>query len=223
MQARPKLIVFDIIETVMSLETLRPRFEAAGLPPETLELWFASGLRDAFAIAAAGGFRPFAEVLRGVLGQIAPDVTDEQSATIVGGMSELRPHEEARPALETLASAGFRLVALSNGAATTTRKLLRDGGLEGFFERVGSVDDAQASKPRPEVYRTLLQACDVAPEHACMVAAHAWDVNGAMAAGLTGVFIARGQRYPAATMAAPDIAAETLVEAAEALSLLPHR
>jgi FMN phosphatase YigB (HAD superfamily) len=45
-------------------------------------------------------------------------------------------------------------------------------------------------------------------------------VNGAQAAGLKGVFIARGKRYRAA-MAAPDLTAQTLAEAAEALARLP--
>jgi 2-haloacid dehalogenase len=162
MQVRPKLIIFDIIETVMSLESMRPRFEAAGLPGALLELWFASGLRDAFAIAASGGFRPFPEVLQGVLGQIVDTATDEQARMLVAGMAELRPHDESGPALTLLAKAGFRIAALSNGAAATTRKLLREGGLEPFFEQVGSIEDAGASKPKPEVYHTLLQSCRAA-------------------------------------------------------------
>lgn len=219
MKTRPELIVFDIIGTVMSIEPLRKRFEAIGEPGSMLETWFASGLRDAFAIAAAGGFRPFSEVLDGALDQLIKEPDEQKKSHIVSGMKELTPHPDALSAFQTLAEAGYRIAALSNGAAATTTKLLADAGLDRFVERVGSVDDVQASKPKREVYLKILDTCGVDPGTACLVATHAWDVNGAMAAGLQGVFIARGKIYPR-SMRSPDLNVESLDEAAKALAAL---
>lgn len=68
--ARPEVVAFDMIGTTFSLEPLRERLTALGLAPGALETWFASGLRDAFALAASDGFEPFRTVLDGALEQV---------------------------------------------------------------------------------------------------------------------------------------------------------
>ncbi len=52
MIARPQVVAFDVIETFFSLDAVNARFEDAGLSSSALELWLATGLRDAFALAA---------------------------------------------------------------------------------------------------------------------------------------------------------------------------
>ena len=66
-----KVVVFDIIETVFSLEPVRHGLASAGFDPLDLETWFAFGLRDAFALNATGDFVPFKEVLDEALEQLA--------------------------------------------------------------------------------------------------------------------------------------------------------
>lgn len=51
-------VVFDINETLFSLDRLRPAFGDAGLDPGLVPAWFAALLREGFALAALGGFRP---------------------------------------------------------------------------------------------------------------------------------------------------------------------
>ncbi len=55
-------VAFDIIGTTFSLERLREELRRHGVPGHTLEIWYASMLRDAFALAVTGRFRPFREV-----------------------------------------------------------------------------------------------------------------------------------------------------------------
>ncbi len=38
---RPAVVAFDVIETLFSRESLRPRLGAIGLPAHSLEAWFA--------------------------------------------------------------------------------------------------------------------------------------------------------------------------------------
>ena len=40
MSGRPSVVVFDVVETLMSLEPLRQRFAEASVAPELLERWF---------------------------------------------------------------------------------------------------------------------------------------------------------------------------------------
>ena len=56
-------IAFDIIGTCFNLSVPRRRLKELGAPDETLELWFAQTLRDAFALSHAGGYRPLKELL----------------------------------------------------------------------------------------------------------------------------------------------------------------
>lgn len=219
MPARPKVIAFDIIETVFSLESMRERLGWLGLPPSALEAWFAAGLRDAFALAVTDRFAPFRSVLEGALADIVARhnavLDQERAAQVLDGMKELQPRPDAAETFRQLSDAGFGLVALSNGASSSTEALLKGGGLDGFIEEVFSVEDVKLSKPRQEVYLHVAQTLNVEPEELALVAAHAWDTHGAKAAGLVTAFVARGQPYPA-MMLPPDIEGQELIDVAHA-------
>lgn len=65
-------------------------------------------------------------------------------------------------------------------------------------------------KPAPEVYRMAAEKLAVSTGELRLVAAHAWDVMGAMQAGCTAAFVARPGKifYPLAPE--PDIVAPDL-------------
>lgn len=223
---RPKVIAFDINETVFSLESIRPRLTALGLPATALEVWFASALRDAFAIAITDRFAPFRSVLDGALASLLSthglSGNPEQIAGVLDGMTELEPHADALAAFTVLRSQGFRVIALSNSATASTEKLLRRSGLDQYVEAVLSVDEVQCSKPRPEVYRYAAAEAGVTLDQLALVATHAWDTHGAKAVGLTTGFVARGQTYPNVLLP-PDVEGQTLLDVAHGLAnLQPH-
>ncbi len=53
MQPRPSVIVFDVNETLSDMAPLAARFADVGAPDLLAKVWFASVLRDGFALAAA--------------------------------------------------------------------------------------------------------------------------------------------------------------------------
>lgn len=226
MRAPVRTIIFDIIETVFSLEPMRSRFIAVGLPGHTLERWFAAGLRDAFALAVTGDFSPFRSVLECQLEELFVKQGLKHSSLdldyILNGMRELPPQPDAEEAINLLFQAGFRLVALSNGARSATAHLLQGAKLDHLFASILSVEDVKLSKPREEVYRYAVGQLRVTAEDATLVAAHAWDTHGAKCAGLTTVFISRGLPYPE-VMRSPDIFANQLLDAAQALTDLDRK
>lgn len=57
MSGTPPVIVFDVNETLSDMSSMGEHFAAAGAPAHLAKLWFASLLRDGFAITAAGGVR----------------------------------------------------------------------------------------------------------------------------------------------------------------------
>lgn len=220
MNPRPAAVAFDVLGTLFSLEALRPRLQSAGLPSASLELWFAQTLRDAMALDATGVFMTFREVAAAALAGVFAGHDHAADSVALGqvldGFAELEAQPDAAHALEDLHCAGVRVVTLSNGSAESTRKLLKRAGLERFVEKILSIEDVRHWKPRREVYLHAATALALEPSAVALVAAHAWDIHGARRAGLAGVYVARGQPFPA-TMAAPDVHARTLAEAAARL------
>ena len=223
-ERRPRAVAFDIIETIFSLQSLRPGLTPLGLPASALEIWFAASLRDAFALAATGRFAPFravmADALADLLQRHGVPVMENRIAAFLDGMKTLNAQPDATEALSTLRAADMPIIALSNGAASATETLLDRAGLRPFFRQVLSVEDVGLSKPRGEVYAHAASVLGVAPGDLCLVAAHAWDVHGAKAAGLKTAFVSRGQPFPA-TMLAPDLIGDELADTAQALVALP--
>jgi 2-haloacid dehalogenase len=220
MPARPRAVAFDIIETVFSLEPVRKRLVALGLPPGSLEAWFAAGLRDAFALAATSAYAPFRSVLEGALDDLLAknqlSATPEDKASVLDGLKSLPAHADAGEAFQILAEANIRILALSNSAASATEELLKRAGLDDHVERIVSVEEVKLSKPRTEVYRHAATAAQVDPSQLALVATHPWDIHGAKAAGLIAAFVARGKPYPP-VMLAPDLMGQSLAEVAQKL------
>ncbi len=55
MNTAPSVIVFDVNETLSDMSPMGERFAEVGVPAQLAKLWFATLLRDGFALTAAGG------------------------------------------------------------------------------------------------------------------------------------------------------------------------
>ncbi len=179
------------------MSPLADRFAAVGADRSLAATWFASTLRDGFALGVHGTAAPFADVARAVLlGLFAhvPALTvdaDTAATSILEGFGELDVHPDVAPGIEALAAAGHRMVTLSNGAASVAEKLLARAGLTGSVELTLSVEDAGVWKPHPAPYRYAAQRCGQAPGDLVMVAVHPWDLDGAHRAGLKTAYLDR--------------------------------
>lgn len=60
--AEPLVIVFDVNETLSNMAPLGGAFAGVGAPKELAKLWFATLLRDGFALTASGGKEAFATI-----------------------------------------------------------------------------------------------------------------------------------------------------------------
>lgn len=95
------------------------------------------------------------------------------------------------------AQGNFRLGLLTNGPADIQRLKLDQAGLAQCFEAVVISGEVGVGKPAPQAFRLLLDALDVRPEEAVMVG-DSWDrdVNGALASGVSAVWIGGGRPVP---------------------------
>ena len=212
-----RVVLVDVNETLSDTSALSAAFEAVGAPGHLAPTWFASVLRDGFALTGAGAAAPFAEVARALaLSELAPHVAadslDAAADAVVAAVGQLPLHPDAPGGLRALTAAGLRVVTLTNGAAEVADQLLSTGAAREPVEQVLSVADAEggAWKPAAAAYRYALEACGVEAGEAALVAVHPWDVDGAARAGLRAVWVDRsGAPYPE-VFRAPDATVRSL-------------
>jgi 2-haloacid dehalogenase len=132
-------------------------------------------------------------------------------------MRRLPPHPEVVDSLERLQQAGYRMAALSNGAPDVLHDQMVHADLDGFFDAVLSADAVQRLKPAPEPYHMAAQQLGVDIGDLCMVAAHAWDVTGALRAGAAAAFVARPGKLLDPLGPAPDLVGPDLAQVADQL------
>ena len=76
--AHPTLIVLDVNETLSDMSPLESAFEDVGAPRAAAPLWFATTLRDGFALGMAGHNAPFLELAKDVLRTVLAPYVAEQ-------------------------------------------------------------------------------------------------------------------------------------------------
>ncbi|HEU4513585.1 MAG TPA: haloacid dehalogenase type II [Nocardioidaceae bacterium] len=196
----PSVVVFDVNETLSDLRPLARRFEGVGAPASLATLWFASVLREGFALTAAGASARFADIGREMLLDLLPDSVEDRAAAVehvLGGFMDLDVHPDVVPGVRALRDAGLRLVTMSNGASAVAERLLDRAGVRDEFEQLLSVEDAGVWKPAADAYRFVAERCSVGVEQLVMVAVHPWDTDGAARAGLRTAWVDRdGRHYP---------------------------
>jgi 2-haloacid dehalogenase len=227
----PALVIFDVNETLSDMSPLADSFDRVGLGSSAVEPWFATVLRDGFALTSVGvnpGFADLAsEALRVRLAAVRRaradtdtdvDRDDQPSVDeVMGTFSSLSVHPDVVDGVRTLRELGVRLVTLSNGSTGVAQGLFERAGMTDEFEALMSVEDAGAWKPHRTSYAYALESCGVAAGDAMLVAVHPWDIDGAARAGLrTGWLNRKGARYPS-YFTAPELEAADLVQLARAL------
>jgi 2-haloacid dehalogenase len=208
-----------VVETLFPLGLLGERLSRAGQSPDLLPVWFGQLLRDAFALTASGGYRPFAEVAIAALRTLAP-LSEDSAREVVGGFAGLDSHPEVAEAMQTLRAAEVRIITLTNGSAGTTSTLLERAGVRDLVEHVMSVDAVRRWKPAPEPYRHAAEVCDVPPERMALVAAHGWDLHGAHSAGLLTGWVNRSDGQWSDLFTPPDVTGPDLVSVVRSLDAL---
>jgi 2-haloacid dehalogenase len=216
-----KTIVFDVNETLLDLKALRPRFDAAFGSTDLLTPWFGQLLRHSLVATLTDTYQPFdvlgVDALQLVAAKTGMDVTEATARHVVDGMRELPAHPDVRPAIEHLRSAGFRTATLTNSPPYLLAAQLSFAGISDLFDAVMSVDVVRRFKPHPETYRSGAQRLGIPITALRLVAAHDWDVTGAIRAGGYAAFVARPGMLLSAASETPDVVGADLEEVAAAI------
>lgn len=215
----PKVLVFDVNETLLDLAALDPVFVRIFGDGAVRREWFNQTLQSAFVGTITGEYKTLGAIANGALEMVAARrgvrLSDKDRQAVRTGMRSLPAHPDVRPALEDLRRAGFRLATLTNSTAEIGEAQLSAAGLRDLFEQAFSADEAGRLKPAPEPYLLAAQRLGVAPSGMLMVAAHAWDIAGAKHAGCDFAFVARPTQVLDPVGAQPEIVGNDLQEVAE--------
>ena len=221
MPNRP-VIVFDVNETLLDLESLRPTFDRIFGDPAAMRLWFAHLITYSEALTLAGVYVPFTDIGAGVLRMFAATrgiaIGDADAAELTDRFASMPPHPEVPAALRRLRDHGFRLFTLTDNTLAISGRQLEKAGVIGLFERRFSVDETvRRHKPAPEAYDSVAAALEVDPGDICLIACHTWDTLGAVAAGWQAALILRDGNAPLGVGPQPDYVGDDLGAIADQL------
>jgi 2-haloacid dehalogenase len=219
---RAKMLFFDVNETLLDLDAMKPVVgEALGSRPELLSLWFTTMLQYSLVVTVVDQYQHFGEVGVAALLMVARNhgvnLSPEEALRAVSSIMSLPAHPDVRPALEELKSEGFRMVTLTNSSQAAVDAQMQNANLTDLFEKRLSVEEVQLFKPHSHVYKWAARRMGLAPEECMLVAAHGWDVAGAIWSGWRAAFISRpgAQLFPLAPV--PEIVEPDMRSAAERL------
>ena len=214
----PKVIFFDVNETLLDLTAMRSSVgEALGGRDDLLPLWFSTMLHHSLVDSTTGRFHTFGEIGVASLLMVAEiegiELTKAKAKTaIVTPLRSLPPHPDVRDGLQALKNKGYKLVSLTNSSNQGVYTQFKNADLLSYFDERLSVEDINLYKPDTRTYEWAIEKMGIAAEDAMLVAAHGWDIAGAKQAGWQAAFIARSGKvlYPLAI--APDTVVSGLDE-----------
>ena len=200
MPARP-IIVFDVNETLLNLDALRPTFDRIFNDPAALRLWFDNLITYSEALTLSGVYVPFTDIGGAVLAMLAATrgitISAADSAELTDRFATMPPHPEVPAALRRLRDHGFRLFTLTDNTLGISGRQLEHAGVIDVFERRFSVDETvRRHKPAPEVYHSVATTLQIDPGDICLIACHVWDTIGALSAGWQAGLILRAGNAP---------------------------
>jgi 2-haloacid dehalogenase len=188
-------LVFDILGTLVDhtagLRAALAERVPAGDVDDLVALW--SATVGAAHRRIVDGEREYAT--GAVLDREAAHAVTDRAGLDAGAVDALVRAAEHRPAWPdtTAALAGladrYELIGLSNADRTSLLRMNASAGLR--WHTALSTQDVRSYKPDPAVYRLAIDCAGRPPERMLMVAAHAWDLRGARAAGLRTAYVHR--------------------------------
>jgi 2-haloacid dehalogenase len=220
------LIVFDVNETLLDLQTMEPTFERIFGDKKDMRLWFANLVMYSLVLTLAGRYVPFTDIGSAVMNMMANaqgiKIRNADKRELKEKFSTMPPYREVPAALRKLRAAGFRLFTLTNNLIEVQTRQLEQGGIADHFERCFSVDSVQLYKPSRQTHAHVEKELAVEPFQLCLIACHIWDTIGAAAAGWEAALVKRVGNDVLGVGPQPQIVGDDLNDVADQL-IARHR
>ncbi|SHJ15616.1 2-haloacid dehalogenase [Mesonia phycicola] len=195
--SRPKVLFFDVNETLLDLTQMKKQVgKALNGNEDLLSLWFTTMLQYSLVTTASGQYDHFGNIGAAALQMVAANNNikiseSEARDVILNALRGLPAHPDVKKALAQLKEDGYKLVSFTNSSNEGVKKQFESAGLTHFFEERLSVEDIGKFKPFKDAYDWAARKMGIKNEEAMLIAAHGWDVAGARWAGWRAAFIGR--------------------------------
>lgn len=214
-------LIFDVNETLLDLAALDPHFERVFGDAGVRREWFGGMIHSALLGIITDNYHDFGTVAKGSLfataARLNVTLTDKDESDILRQIRALPPHPDVLEGLSLLQSSGVRMASLTNSAMNVAEAQLENAELTGFFERILSADTVRRLKPAREPYEHAAAELGVPVSQLRLVAAHGWDVAGALHAGCKAAFVARPGKGLDPLSPEPDVVGKDVLEVARKL------
>lgn len=214
-----RVCVFDVNETLLDLSALDPEFERIFGDASVRQVWFGQMIQTALVSTVTDAYSDFGAIGGAALQMTAElqgvELSDEDRQSILGMVPQLPPHPEVDESLARLKEAGLRLATLTNSTQQVAENQMENSGLGKHFEQVLSADTVGRLKPSPEPYRMAAEKLGVDIGEIRLVAAHAWDIDGALRVGCAAAFVGRPGKVLDPLADRPDVVGSDLAEVAD--------
>ena len=213
------VVAFDVNETLLDLSVLDQHFGSAFGDASLRPLWFLQMLQLSFVGIITDTYVDFTTAQRAALQMVAErrgvDIGRDECEAIVGGMRSLPAHLEVRDALLRLRDRRVPLCTLTNSPLAVVEVQLEFAGIRDCFDAVLSADEVGRLKPAREPYELVAERMSCEIGDVMLVAAHAWDVSGALAAGCRAAFVSRPGAVASPLGPRADIVASDISDVAD--------
>ncbi len=201
---RPSIIAFDAYGTLFDANSAVMRLAGRIGPdaPRFADYWRRKHLEYSWTYTLMGVYRDFWTLLQEALDHALaamPQVDAGLRADLLAAYRRLDAYPEAAATIRRLNQAGFTTCILTNGSPDMIADALDSSALAGLFDAVLSVESAQAFKTSPAAYRLATDRYGVPPSGIALVSSNRWDIAGAAAFGMPGIWVNRSgaaREYP---------------------------
>ncbi len=220
---RVSTVTFDSYSTLVDVDAaeqaLRERVED---PEPVSRLWRARSLEYTMVANHIDAYQPFYEMNRDAL-QYALDANDadvsaEERDEILSVYHELDVFPDVREGIETIRDAGYDCYVVSNGNPEMLDSMVEHADIGDLLEDTISADEVETFKPSKELYRHAAARTGTPIDEVAHVAALWLDIQGAMHAGMQGVWVDRKGDPWEPFDGEPDLTIGTLHDLADELA-----
>ncbi|HIF9077910.1 TPA: haloacid dehalogenase type II [Photobacterium damselae] len=212
------IIIFDINETILNLESLHKIFVDIFDNNLMLSQWFSKLLHTSAVCAITKVETNFFTLASITLDNMFDDNQLELSKfdkkEFLNEFTRLQPYSDVIPALKYLKENGFKLIALSNSSSKLINEQLNNSGVISFFDEIISAEEVTTFKPDPQVYKYAAKRLGVSLNRLRLVATHDWDTHGALSVGMKAAYLSRNDKKYTSVFKKVDIKGSDMMEIA---------
>ena len=221
---KPTVILFDVNETLLDMTPLKKKINNLLGSSQGFRIWFGMLLQYSLVDNCTNSYHDFVTIAGATLSMAADglkkSITEMQKKEAVATIKQLSAYPDVPKGLKTLKENGFRLATLTNSPAATLTAQLKYASLTEYFEQTLSIDTIKKYKPALETYKWAAEQLSVNTAEVMLVAAHGWDIAGALQAGLQAAFIERKGQSLYALSSKPQIVGKNLIEVIQKISIV---